>query len=359
LPNASSRRYQIEPMIPHVSGRAIQFLNVCYDPDKFCGLDFPASPCESVDGNFLLTESCQASRTLKFDLWAPIAPTECVRFKTAPSPANIYLRRHGVKSIRSIAVVMYAILAVGGMIGFPFFVHAQASAGGEFKLSQSVHWGSAVLPTGEYTYSVESAGWPNIVRVSQVGGNFTGVFLPRTISQDGDSGSKGIVLARVGEEMFVSSLRVEERGLVLNFSPPSADTAVARPDATRTQYISITKDPALGYFTIFNPGGEKISYSEAEKVYLAACETIEKEFNRTTPIRPRLTVHLHSNENNLHYPDRDLRLSRWDKNRFAEAVVELVLHDMISAEDRNRLTKQAVAQAGATVSLCELKNCTN
>jgi len=159
--------------------------------------------------------------------------------------------------------------------------------------------------------------------------------------------------------MFVTSLRVEERGLVLNFSPPNADTEVVRPDATRTQYISITKDPALGYFTIYNPGGEKISYSEAEKVYLAACETIEKEFNRTTPIRPRLTVHLHSNENNLHYPDRDLRLSRWDKNRFAEAVVELVLHDMISPEDRKRLTKQAVAQAGATVSLCDLKTCTN
>jgi len=152
---------------------------------------------------------------------------------------------------------------------------------------------------------------------------------------------------------------VEERRLVLNFSPPNAETEVPRPDATQTRYISISKDPALGYFTIYNPGGEKISYSEAEKVYLAACEAIEREFNRSTPIRPRLTVHLHSNENNLHYPDRDLRLSRWDKTRFAEAVVELVLHDMISPEDRLRLTRLAVAQAGATVSMCELKACTN
>jgi hypothetical protein len=307
----------------------------------------------------LLTESCQALRTWKFDPRAPIAPIECVRFKTAPSPAKIHYRRLGVKSIRGISGVVFAILVVSGWGGFPSSLHAQASAGGTFRLAQSVHWGSSVLPTGEYAYSVESAGWPNIVRVSQVGGSFTGVFLPRTTSQDGESGSKGIVLARIGEEMFVSSLRVEERGLVLNFSPPNADTVVARPDATRTQYISITKDPAMGYFTIFNPGGEKVSYSEAEKVYLAACETIEREFNRSTPIRPRLTVHLHSTENNLHYPDRDLRLARWDKNKFAEAVVELVLHDMISPEDRQRLTKMAVAQAGATVSLCELKNCAN
>ena len=264
-----------------------------------------------------------------------------------------------MKSIRGIIGVVFAILGLSGFWGFPCALHAQASAGGQFRLSQSVHWGSVVLPMGEYTYSVESAGWPNVVRVSQVGGSFTGVFLPRTTSQDSDSGSKGIVLARIGEDMFVTSLRVEERGLVLNFSPPGAGTEIVRPDATRTTYISITKDPALGYFTIFNPAGEKISYSEAEKVYLAACETIEREFNRSTPIRPRLTVHLHSNENNLHYPDRDLRLSRWDKNRFAEAVVELVLHDMISPEDRKRLTKQAVAQAEATVSLCELKTCTN
>src|ERR1700730_6144649 len=119
----------------------------------------------------LLTESCQASRTLKFDLRAPI---ECVRFKTAPSPAKIHHRRHGVKSIRGISGVLFAILAVTGWGAFPCSLHAQASAGGTFRLSQSVRWGSSVLPTGEYAYSVESAGWPNIVRVSQVGGSFTG-----------------------------------------------------------------------------------------------------------------------------------------------------------------------------------------
>jgi hypothetical protein len=307
----------------------------------------------------LLTESRQATRTSKFDLRAPIAPIECVRYQTAPSPAKIYQRRLGVKSIRGISTALFAILVIVGIIGFPFCVHAQASAGGEFRLSQSVHWGSAVLPTGDYLYSVESRSGMTVVQVHQMGGSFAGVFLPKAFSESGDSGSRGIALARIGEEMFVTSLRVGERGPVLNFSPPNAETGVARSDATQTRYISVTKDPALGYFTIFNPGGEKISYGEAEKVYLAACETIEREFHQSAPIRPRLTVHLQSNENNLHYPDRDLRLSRWDKNRFAEAVVELVLHDMISSEDRLRLTKLAVAQAGATVSLCELKNCTN
>jgi hypothetical protein len=264
-----------------------------------------------------------------------------------------------VKSIRGISGVVFAILAMAGITWLPCSVNAQALAGGEFSLSQSVRWGSAVLPTGKFVYSVESGAGMTVVRVRQIGGSFIGLFLPQTKSEGSDSTSRGIVLARMGEEMFVTSLRVDESGLVLNFSPPNPQMEVARPDATQTRYPSISKDPAQGYFTIFNPGNEKISYIEAEKVYLAACEAIEREFNRSTPIRPRLTVHLHSNENNLHYPDRDLRLTRWDKNRFAEAVVELVLHDMISPEDRLRLTKLAVAQAEATVSLCELKDCTN
>ena len=264
-----------------------------------------------------------------------------------------------MKSIRGISYIVFAILAMAGVIGFPCYVHAQSSVGGEFQLSQSVHWGNAVLPTGKFVYSVDSGAGSTVVRVHQIGGNFTGLFLPQTKSEGGDSSSKGIVLARIGEETFVTSLRVEERGVVLNFSPPNAETEAPPSDSTRPHFITVSKDQSQGFFTIFNPDNEKISYVEAEKVYVAACETIEREFNLSALVRPRLTVHLGASENNLHYPNRDLRLARWDKSRFAEAVVELVLHDMISPEDRLRLTKAAVSKAGATVSLCELKDCTN
>jgi hypothetical protein len=263
-----------------------------------------------------------------------------------------------VKSIGNISYI-YAILAVAGMIGFSSSARAQIAASGQFKLSQSVRWGNSVLPTGTFVYSIDSAAGATVVRVRQVGGNFTGLFMPQTQSEGSDSDSTGIVLATVGEDTFVTALRTEGRGPVFNFSLPNGQAEGAHPGATETRYLSESKDPALGYFTVFNPANEKISYTEAEKVYLAACETVEREFNRPIPIRPHFTVHLHSEENNLHYPDRDLRLARWDKDRFAEAVVELVLHDMVSPQDRSRLTKLAVSRAGATVGLCELKNCSN
>gem|GEM_PF-5081842 len=50
-PKASSHRYQIEPALPRVRRRAIQFHKVCYDADRFCRLDIPASPCDSEDVN--------------------------------------------------------------------------------------------------------------------------------------------------------------------------------------------------------------------------------------------------------------------------------------------------------------------
>jgi hypothetical protein len=263
-----------------------------------------------------------------------------------------------VKSSHGILRV-FAFLVLAGTVAGPSCVRAQAFAGGQFKLSQSVRWGNAVLPTGNFIYSIDNGAGSTIVRVQQIGGSFTGFFLPQTQSEGSDSSLRGVVLVltRIGEESVVTSLHVPERGLVLNFSPPSMEPESAHFAATETPNISVNRDPTPGYFTIFNPANEDVSYSEAERIYLAACQTIEREFNQSTPIRPRLTVHLHSPENNLHYPDRDLRLARWDKNKFAEAVVELVLHDMISPEDRQRLTKLAVAQAGAVVNLCELKAC--
>ena len=177
--------------------------------------------------------------------------------------------------IRSISGIVFAILGLMGIIGLPSRIQAQAMGGGEFKLSQSVHWGNVVLPMGNFIYSIEAGAGATIVRVQQIGGGFTGLFLPRTQSEATDPGSKGIILGRNGEETFVTSLRVGEAGLMLNFSPPNPGTDGSHPGATKTNYVSVTKDPALGYFTIFNPRNEKISYGEAERVYLASLTPIQ------------------------------------------------------------------------------------
>jgi hypothetical protein len=323
----------------------------------FVDWTFPRTPRTLMLSILLLKESCPAIRTLKFDPPAPVVPIECLRFQTAPSPAKVHLRRLGVRLIRSVSAGVFAILAMGGITGGPNSVHAQGAAGGEFRLSQSVHWGNTVLPTGRFSYSVESGVAPTVVRVSQIGGSFTGSFLPQTLSEGSDFNPAGIVVARIGEEMFVTSLRLKERGLVLNFSAPNAEMNPPPPDRTPARQITISKSPTQGFFTFLNLGSEKVSYGEIEKVYLAVCEAIEREYSRSTPIRPRLILHLGASQNLLRYSDREVRLTKWDRYRFADAVVDIALREMISPEDKLRLSNLAVAQASATVSLCELKNC--
>jgi len=120
----------------------------------FVDWTFQQAPATVRMSILLLRKSRQAIRTSKFDLRAPIAPIECVRYQTAPSPAKIYQRKARREIESRHFSGLFAILGIVGINSFPIFVHAQASAGGEFRLSQSVHWGSAVLPTGEYLYSL-------------------------------------------------------------------------------------------------------------------------------------------------------------------------------------------------------------
>ena len=262
-----------------------------------------------------------------------------------------------MKSIRSVSGAAVAVLAMAGMAWFPDMVHAQASMGGEFKLSQEVHWGDAVLPTGSYTYSIDSGSGSTVVRVRQIGGALAGLFVPQTSSEGSDSGIRGIVLQRVGEEAFVTSLHVARRGTVLNFMAPIPKARIHSASATQTQRITVSNAPTEEFFTIFNPENKEVSFAEAERIYLAACEAVEREFNRSTPIRPRLVLHLGGGQNVVRYPTLEIRLAKWDKYRFAEGVVELALRDLMSPEDRQKLSEVAVNDSGATVSVCELKDC--
>jgi len=152
--------------------------------------------------------------------------------------------------------------------------------------------GSAVLPTGEYLYSVESRSGMTVVQVHQIGAASRACFA-RTFQKAAIPDREDRTRTNRGGDVCHLTAR-GERGLVLNFSPPKCGNGRCafrrNADAVYIRY----QGSSAGYFTIFNPGSEKISYSEAEKVYLAACETIEREFHQSAPIRPRLTVHLQS-----------------------------------------------------------------
>jgi hypothetical protein len=259
--------------------------------------------------------------------------------------------------IRGNSIIATALLIIAAVVIIPVQIRAQEVVRGEFSLPQEVRWGKSVLPMGDYVYFVDSNRWPAAVRVEQKGGGFSGMFIPQAVLRPGKHGNAGIALGTIGNDAYVSSLRLQEGEL--DFSVPDGDIEKRPADPIHGQEAGVSSPLAAGYLTILNPNREKISPEEAEKVYLRACEAIEKEFNRPIPVRPRLLLRLGASDNVLRYPMGEIQLKKWDEYRFADAVVDLALHEILSPEERIKLGNTAVHEAGATINICELKACLN
>jgi hypothetical protein len=264
-----------------------------------------------------------------------------------------------VNLVRGYSIIVIAILAFAEIMVFPMPGRAQEVLRGEFSLPQEARWGNSVLPMGDYVYFVDSTRWPAEVRVEQKAGGFSGMFIPQALLRPGRQGNTGITLRTVGNDTYVMSLHLQGLGEDLDFSAPGTEVEMQPGDAIHEHETGVSSPRGAGYLTILNPNHEKISPEEAEKVYLRACEAVEKEFNRPTPIRPRLLLRLGASDNMLRYPMREIQLKKWDEYRFADAVVDLALHDIVPLEERVKLGNTAVHEAGATVNVCELKACVN
>lgn len=242
---------------------------------------------------------------------------------------------------------------------FSSTAYAQDRAQGEFQLSQATHWEKAILPEGKYVYSVETGSSPAVVRVWQVGGGFSGVFMPKSHVQENPQGQTELVLNQVGDGMYVSSFHVRGLKAALDFSIPEKNADAGYAGADRAPETAPPASQTPGLFKIINPGRLSLSIAGAEKVYLNACQLIEAQFNRGEPLRPQIILHLGAVANEVRYPNNEIMLKKWDEYQFAQAVVEIALHDLVSSEERLKLSDAAVSLANTTVSVCDLKNCRN
>ena len=237
--------------------------------------------------------------------------------------------------------------------------HAQASATGEFKLSRETHWGEAVLPAGNYIFSLEPAtpGAPVVIR--QLSGDFVSIVLPQTVVPDGTADNSRIELVRRGEETFVSSLYVKGLGSALKFVNPKAEAGVG--DSSSPEPGPPPSVPAAlmrvanAYFTIRNPKGQAWPSAEAETVYLSACKVIEREFSSRTSLRPQFTLALGASHNRLSYAQHEIQLTKWDNDKFAQGVVLLAFEELLSSKDRDQLVRAALSEADSSVDVSALK----
>jgi hypothetical protein len=131
-----------------------------------------------------------------------------------------------MKSIRRFSFFKMLVLTIAAMGASAIPVHAQAATG-TFSLAHRVRWASAVLPPGDYEFSLDSQDFPARITVRQVGGSIVAMILPQSISDDKPIGASSLVLHQEGGESVVSTLRLKDIGLALQFASPKLATPVA------------------------------------------------------------------------------------------------------------------------------------
>jgi hypothetical protein len=71
---------------------------------------------------------------------------------------------------------------------------AQSIVSGTFKLPMEAQWGRAVLPAGDYSFSVEQHSTGPIVAIRYADGKGVGLFLSRSVTQIEESGTSNLIL---------------------------------------------------------------------------------------------------------------------------------------------------------------------
>ena len=115
--------------------------------------------------------------------------------------------------------------AISALALFPASALA-SEASGKFTLTREVHWGSIVLPAGDYTYSLEQRGSP-VLLLRAASGEPGYLVMARTIDSVATE-SDSLVLQRHGDEWFVSQMVVGSVGEELSFAMPETASASAR-----------------------------------------------------------------------------------------------------------------------------------
>ena len=90
---------------------------------------------------------------------------------------------------------------------------------------------------------------------------------------------------------------------------------------------------------------------EAQKLYESASAVVQREFRANKTSRPRLTVVLGAERNEL--TANELRLKEWNPELFAQAVVVLSFDEMLPVDLKMQLTQRAIHSRTATADVKE------
>jgi hypothetical protein len=107
--------------------------------------------------------------------------------------------------------------------------------------------------------------------------------------------------------------------------------------------------------TVQNKGKQKWATAEAQKIYLSACSVVQRQFGGNGSVAPTVTLVLGADKNEVWFQGREIRLTKWDRQAFAEGVVWLAFEDRTPSWQRLTIAKRIVSRVDATVDIEQLR----
>lgn len=108
-------------------------------------------------------------------------------------------------------------------------------------------------------------------------------------------------------------------------------------------------------FTIDGNGKNPSAAAEAQKIYIAACAAVEREFSLHRTIRPQFRLVLGAARNSVDFDHRELTLTKWNRYLFAQGVVMLAMQELMPPSQRAEMATRAVNWADSTIDVQQLK----
>jgi hypothetical protein len=132
------------------------------------------------------------------------------------------------------------LVLLGGVLALASGLASAQS--GTFRLPVEAHWERAVLPAGEYSYSVDQRGGKLVTIRSLENGS--GIMVMAASYSMTRPLKNQLILTKSGNQMFVTSLSLEDSGMVLNYTIPKTKNLVSTaslPERRQATLVSASK----------------------------------------------------------------------------------------------------------------------
>ncbi len=118
--------------------------------------------------------------------------------------------------------VYAALLSLTALNIVPSAIAGDEMAKGSFTLSHDVHWQNALVPAGEYRFSLQADGVAGRLMLSKVSGTPAGFMLVVSDTDEMSGAGPGrLLLENTAEGSYVSRMQLPEYGIALNFRVPT------------------------------------------------------------------------------------------------------------------------------------------